>query len=98
MIKSKDINTIIDEDEILFIEREGKETIIITEKEKYRTTSPLIELENKLTEKNFIRAHKSYIINKNKIYEILNYGRCTYIIKFKNIKDNALITQKNMKK
>ena len=40
----------------------------------------------------FFRCHKSYIINLRRIRNITPYGRWTYIVKLKGLKDDALIT------
>ena len=40
-----------------------------------------------------MRSHKSYIINVSQIRKIEPYGRWTYIVTFKDLKQDALITQ-----
>ena len=40
----------------------------------------------------FFRSHKSYIINLAMIEKIYPYGRWTYLVKFKNIDQDALVT------
>lgn len=94
MIKSKDCSSFIDKDNIIFAERKEGTTIIYTKDEKYKSSIALSELEEKLGNKEFFRSHKSYIVSKAKIEKIYPYGRWTYIIKFKDLKEDALITQK----
>jgi two-component system LytT family response regulator len=57
----------------------------------------LSELEEKLNTSLFIRSHKSYIINYTKIQKVIGYGRWTYIVKFRGILDDALITSEKLK-
>jgi two-component system, LytTR family, response regulator len=46
---------------------------------------------------NFFRCHKSFIINLTKINEISKFSNKTYNISFRGIKDEAFITQRNLK-
>lgn len=93
IIKNKDCNRFIDKDNVIFVERENGETIIYTENEIYKTSMSLSALEEKFEGGNFLRTHKSYIVNKDKIKEIYPYGRWTYIIKFSSGTKSALMTQ-----
>ena len=56
-------------DNILYIEKEGKKSIIITNNNTYTTNKGLNVLISELPS-NFIRCHKSYILNKEKILSI----------------------------
>jgi len=97
LIKNREQTAILNQNEIILIQRENRNTVIVTSSGKYTTTQTLTELEQKLNNDIFIRSHKSYIINKNKIKQLLPYGRWTYIVKFKDIKEDALITAQKSK-
>ncbi len=97
LIKNREQTAILNQNEIILIQRENRNTVIVTSSCKYTTTQTLAELEQKLNNDIFIRSHKSYIINKNKIKQLLPYGRWTYIVKFKDIKEDALITAQKSK-
>lgn len=97
LIKNREQTAILNQNEIILIQRENRNTVIVTSSCKYTTTQTLSELEQKLNNDIFIRSHKSYIINKNKIKQLLPYGRWTYIVKFKDIKEDALITAQKSK-
>lgn len=92
MLKNRKGIELIDKDKIIMIQREGTATVVITENEAYSTSSSLGDVESKLDSSDFMRTHKSYIVNLNYIDKIVPYGRWTYIIKFKEIKEDALIT------
>lgn len=92
MIKGREQVSFVDKDEIIFIERCEGTTEITTAAEVYRTSVSLTDLEEKLTEKFFMRSHKSYIINTQSITKIEPYGRWTYVVRFKGTDKTALIT------
>ncbi|SEO88484.1 LytR/AlgR family response regulator transcription factor [Propionispora vibrioides] len=93
LIKDKEGLAIVHPNDIILIQREDRTTTIITEQGKYHTTETLSEIEAKLPENQFIRSHKSYIIQISKIHRIAMYGRWTYIVKLRGIKEDALLTK-----
>ena len=95
MIKGKDQVAFVDKKEIIFIERSENMTNIVTRDENYKTSVSLGGIEEKLNPSEFMRCHKSYIINISKISKIEPYGRWTYIVKFKGIEDSALMRAQN---
>lgn len=95
MIKSKEQVTFVDKKDIIFIERNQNSTNIITKEELYKTSVSLGGLEEKLNPVEFMRCHKSYIINLSMISKIEPYGRWTYVVKFKGIQGTALMTAQN---
>lgn len=95
MIKGKEQIVFVDKKEIIFIERSDNATKIVTEDEIYKTSAALGTIEEKLNGTEFMRCHKSYIINLSKITKIEPYGRWTYIVKFKGTSETALMTAQN---
>lgn len=95
MIKAKDQVTFVDKKEIIFIERNQNFTNIITKEETYKTSVSLSSLEEKLNPAEFMRCHKSYIINLSMISKIEPCGRWTYVVKFKGSQETALMTAQN---
>ena len=59
----------INSDDILFIQKQGKKAILKTTGNDYELTSSFSSILSRLP-KNFIRCHKSYIVNLNKISHI----------------------------
>lgn len=95
MIKSKDQVTFVDKKEIVLVERNQNSTNIITKEETFRTSVSLGSLEEKLNPADFMRCHKSYIINLSMISKIEPYGRWTYVVKLKGTQETALMTAQN---
>ena len=95
LTKGKEQISFVDKSDIIMIERVESATCIVTKDETYRTSIGLGEIEEKLSPNDFMRCHKSYIINLSMISKIEPYGRWTYIVKFKGIEETALITAQN---
>ncbi len=94
MIKGKEQLFFVDKKEIIFIERKDSTTRIVTEEEVYKTSAALSSLEEKLSPAEFMRSHKSYIINLSRITRIEPYGRWTYVVRLKGVGETALMTAK----
>lgn len=92
LVKSKESMSFVTVNDIILIQREDNSTVIYTQKDSFTTSASLSDIEEKLDKDQFIRSHKSYIINLSQITKILPYGRWTYIVKFKDIDKDALIT------
>lgn len=93
LLQHKDGISLVNQDDIVLIQRENRATAIYTAKEKHLSNETLSELEQRLPTPPFFRAHKSYIINVNHIKRIYPYGRWTYIVKFEGTDMDALLTQ-----
>lgn len=92
LIKGKEQVFFVEKKDIVFVERENSVTKIVTQEEAYHTSTSLSDLEEKLSNHQFMRCHKSYIINVKKISSVEPYGRWTYVVHFKGMKETALIT------
>lgn len=92
LVKGKESMSFVTINDIVLVQREDNNTVIYTQKDSFVTSASLTEVEEKLDKDQFIRSHKSYIINLSQITKILPYGRWTYIVKFKDLDKDALIT------
>ena len=92
LVRGKESLTFVDIPEIVLIQRENNTTVIYTEKDSYVTSASMAELEKKLDPGQFMRSHKSYIINLFRIRKIEPYGRWTYLVHFTGRKEDALLT------
>ena len=92
MIKNKEGISFVDTKEIVLVQREDSATVIYTKTDSFTTSISLSDIEEKLDNTQFLRSHKSYIINLSLITKIYPYGRWTYVVKLKNTEKDALLT------
>ena len=93
MIRHKDGVRLVDPEDILMVQREDRSTaILLRDGEKLLTGEPLGEVEERLPQELFFRAHRSYIINLEQIDSIAPYGRWTHIVRLRGTREDALIT------
>lgn len=95
LVKGRESMSFVDIDEIILVQRENNSTVIYTATDSFVTSAKMGDIEKKLDGERFLRSHKSYIINLTKIKTIEPYGRWTYIVNFKDIDKDALLTQEN---
>lgn len=94
MIKGKESISFVDTQDIVLVERESNTTHIYTDSgEEYTTSVSMADIESRLDTRNFMRSHKSYIINLSKIKKIEPYGRWTYVVRFGCLEKDALLTR-----
>ncbi|MEH7440220.1 LytTR family DNA-binding domain-containing protein [Neobacillus drentensis] len=78
-------------DEILFIEKEGRKSVIHTETEQFETMEALQEIEVRLP-RTFFKTHRSFLVNLKWISKIESLGE-TYIAKFSQSEKKAYISK-----
>lgn len=66
--------------DIFYITIEDRATMIFTRNDKYEINWSLNDLMGQLNPKDFIRSHKSYIVNLNKIESVVPWFNYTYNI------------------
>lgn len=79
-IKSNNTFIYLAIDDIIYIEKEGRKTILHTSNDRFETTEALQDLEGKLPE-SFYKTHRSYLVNLTKIIKIESSGE-TYLAFF----------------
>ncbi|MGM8216113.1 LytR/AlgR family response regulator transcription factor [Bacillaceae bacterium W0354] len=96
-LKQKNDIHIVQKKDIIFIERSGRSTTIYTKKEAIKTYLTLNELEGELRERDFIRSHRSFIINIHYVKNFSLYAKNSYIVTFEGIEEKAMITKEQVK-
>lgn len=79
-IKSNQATLYLTIEDILYIEKEGRKSILHTEEDRYESLDSLQELEDRLPDF-FFKTHRSYLVNLRKIIKIKSLGE-TYIAEF----------------
>ena len=93
MLKHRDGVAFLDVPDIAMVLRENRSTVIVmADGARYVVGDGMAELDERLPDALFFRTHKSYIVNLNLIESIQPYGRWTYIVKLRGLKEDALIT------
>lgn len=82
--------------DILFIERTGRSTTIVTNKGDYTTYQSLAQLENSLSDRTFLRSHRGFIIQTTHIKRFSPYTKHSYLVYFHNTEKTAVITKEKM--
>jgi LytT family two-component system response regulator NatR len=95
-IKHKNNIHIIQKKDIIFIERTGRSSTIYTNKDVVKTYQTLKELEGELRERDFIRSHRSFIINIHYIQNFELYAKSSFVVHFKGIEETAMITKEKV--
>ena len=68
-LKLENANTVINLDSVQYIQKDGMKLIFYTDNREYKIYSSFIKISKSLPQ-NFIRCHKSYIINIDKVTNI----------------------------
>ncbi|SFB22003.1 transcriptional regulator, LytTR family [Lentibacillus halodurans] len=75
---------LFDPPEIDYIESQGGKAMIVINGESYAMDSTLTEIEKKLEIYGFYRCHRSYIVNLQKVREIITWSKNTYSLRIDN--------------
>ncbi|EHL07761.1 response regulator receiver domain protein [Desulfitobacterium hafniense DP7] len=84
--------TLIDTTKIIYINRDKRKTVIHTVDGKITTNESLEVLEKRSEGSNFMRTHRSYLVNLEKVTEIQPLSRNEYLVVFGGLKERAYIT------
>jgi two-component system, LytTR family, response regulator NatR len=95
-LKQKNEIHILPKKDIIFIERSGRSTTIYTKSGPIKTYQTLGELEGELRERDFIRSHRSFIINIHYVKNFSLYAKNSYIVTFEGIEEQAMITKEKV--
>ena len=66
-MKFKGTTSCVRQEDILYIEKKGKNVVVVTDELEYEYTDNLKDLEKKLDTERFIRCHNGFIVNLNRI-------------------------------
>ncbi|MDE5413457.1 LytR/AlgR family response regulator transcription factor [Alkalihalobacterium chitinilyticum] len=83
--------------DIVYLYREERETIICTKERRFSLKTPIKELEEKLKGYPFFRTHKSYLVNLDKIEELIPWFNGAYQLKVEGKQDEIPVSRNYVK-
>jgi two-component system LytT family response regulator len=93
MLRHREGVSFVDVPDIAMVMRENRATVLLMKDgARYVVPDGMAELDERLPDEIFFRTHKSYIVNLNLIESIQPYGRWTFVVKLKGLREDALIT------
>lgn len=97
-VREKGKISLLNQDDIVFCESQGKKVLISTrEGTGYLSNYTLNELEGRLDNSIFFRAHQAFIVNLNYIKEIVNFGEGSYILHLNSGSKNIILSRSRAK-
>ncbi|MBS4178915.1 LytR/AlgR family response regulator transcription factor [Lederbergia citrea] len=96
ILKQKGHIEMIPKKDIIFAERTGRSTTIHTINDTYEAYLTMNELEGSLRENNFIRSHRSFLINLHYVKSFSIYTKKSYSVSFEGTKQIAMLTKEKM--
>lgn len=97
-VREKGKIVLIKPEDIVFCESQGKKVFICTTKEGFLSSYTLNELENRLDQSFFFRAHQAFIVNLNYIKEIINFGEGSYLLNLECSQKNIILSRSRAKR
>lgn len=87
---------VIDVKDICYCESHERHTYIHTNEDRYEMNSTMTECYSKLSKEKFFKTHRSYIVNIDKIKEIIPWFNNTYVIKFQGLEAEVPVSRNNI--
>jgi two-component system, LytTR family, response regulator len=82
--------------DIFYCQSNEHEVLIYTKEDEYRITSGISDFHKRLPQDNFFRCHRSYIVNLDKIREIIPWFNNTYMLKLQFLDTEIPVSRQNI--
>lgn len=82
--------------DICYCEAHEHAVFIYTKDDQYTITSSISDFYKKFPQNNFFRCHRSYIVNLDKIIEIIPWFNNTYMLKLQGINGEVPVSRQNI--
>ena len=96
-VQLEDRISYLDPNQVLYIYREGRETFIVAENGTFSSKIAIKELESKLSGFSFFRVHKGYLVNLDKVEELVSWSTSVFHLKLNNNKDHIPVSRNYVK-
>ncbi|HHX60100.1 MAG TPA: response regulator transcription factor [Epulopiscium sp.] len=87
---------VVNLEDIYYCQSDEHEVVIYTKKDEYRITSTVSGFYEKLPQNSFFRCHRSYIVNIDKIIEIIPWFNSTYMVKLQGLEREIPVSRQNI--
>ncbi len=87
---------VLNTDDIYYCEAHEHEVYVYTKSDHYKISSSISDFYKKLPQDNFFRCHRSYIVNLDKITEIIPWFNNTYILKLQDLNSEIPVSRQNI--
>lgn len=87
---------VINTNDIYYCKAHEHEVFIYTKSDEYKITSSISELYKKLPQDIFFKSHRSYIVNIDKISEIIPWFNNTYMLRLQGIEAEVPVSRQNI--
>ncbi|MEW9124079.1 MAG: LytTR family DNA-binding domain-containing protein [Thermotaleaceae bacterium] len=87
---------VVNIEDIYYCKANEHEVFIVEKENQYKITSTISAFYKKLPHEKFFRCHRSYIVNLDKISEIIPWFNNTYMLKLQGIEDEVPVSRQNI--
>lgn len=87
---------VLNTNDIYYCEAHEHEVHIYTPDDQFKVTSSISDFYKKLPQENFFKCHRSFIVNVDKIIEIIPWFNNTYILKLKGLPSEIPVSRQNI--
>lgn len=96
-VKKDDSIILLDPSDIYYLTARNGKVMVVTKGNCYHSWKSMNAWEERLKDYNFFRCHRSYIVNVEKIEEIIPWFNDTYNLKLKDLSDSIYISKSYIK-
>ncbi|MDF2840616.1 MAG: ypdB [Clostridia bacterium] len=82
--------------DIYYCEANEHEVLVYTKDDQFIVSSSISDFYKKLPQDNFFRSHRSYIVNLDKIIEIIPWFNNTYMLKLQGLNSEIPVSRQNI--
>lgn len=87
--------TLVNPADILYITTQDRQVILYTDNEQFVSNFSLSELEERLSHSGFFRAHRAYLVNLQRVKDIVSYTRDSFNLRLNDAAETQIPLSKN---
>src|SRR6056297_134263 len=88
---------VLKKEDIICVKAQERKTEIFFNEDRFISNKKISDLEKELSESNFFRTHRSYIVNLDKVKEIDFYFNNTYLLMLENMEEKVPVSRSYIK-